>query len=434
VAQCGSDDRVNDVGSQLSLGLVLLFVAIAGVLAATETAMSRVSKVHAHKLERDGARGSQKLVMIAENPAGYVNLVLLLRKVFELGATAITTLLVVRIMRDDVGNWPIVIATGIMTLVSYIIVGVAPRTLGAQHPDAIALRTAGMTVLLTRVFGPLPRLLILIGNAITPGRGFASGPFSTEAELRDLVDLAEQGQVIETSERKMIHSVFELGDTLAREVMVPRPDIVFIESDKTIRQALTLAMRSGFSRIPVIGENADDVLGVAYLKDLVRATQEGKDQLDVVHAMRPATFVPDSKPVDELLQQMQASQVHVAIVIDEYGGTAGLVTIEDILEEIVGEIADEHDHETPPIEQVDETTWRVTARLPVDEVNELFDVDLPTDDVDTVGGLMASVLGRVPIPGAAIAMQGLAFVAESAKGRRNQIGTILIRREEEADE
>jgi CBS domain containing-hemolysin-like protein len=207
---------------------------------------------------------------------------------------------------------------------------------------------------------------------------------------------------------------------------------VFIESDKTIRQTLTLALRSGFSRIPVIGENADDVLGVAYLKDLVRRSQEGKDQLDVVHAMRPATFVPDSKPVDELLQQMQASQVHVAIVIDEYGGTAGLVTIEDILEEIVGEIADEHDHETPPIEQVDGTTWRVTSRLPVDEVNELFDVDLPTDDVDTVGGLMASVLGRVPIPGAAIALQGLAFVAESAKGRRNQIGTILIRREEEA--
>jgi CBS domain containing-hemolysin-like protein len=419
------------LGDQFSVGIVFVFILVAGVLAMTESALTRVSRVHAAKLQRDGLAGSRYVVAIAQQPARYLNLLLLLRKVFELGATSITTLLIVRSRHSDVGNWPIVIAAGIMTVVSYIIVGVAPRTLGVQHSDAIALRTAGLTVWLTRIFGPLPRLLIAVGNAITPGKGFALGPFSTEAELRDLVDLAEEGQVIENAERKMIHSVFELGDTFVRAVMVPRTDIVFIEHDKTIRQALTLALRSGFSRIPVIGDNADDMLGVAYLKDLVRRGQEGKDDLHVVHAMRPATFVPDSKPIDELLREMQSSQVHVAIVIDEYGGTAGLVTIEDILEEIVGEIADEYDREAPAVEQVDDVTWRVTARLPIDEVNELFDVDLPTDDVDTVGGLLASSLGRVPIPGASVTMQGLAFVAESPKGRRNRIGTILIRREED---
>ena len=420
---------MNNFGDRLSLAIAVVLLVAAGVLAATEAALTRVSKVHAAKLERDGVRGSHYLAVVATAPAGYLNLLLLLRKAFELGAMAIATVLIVRV--NGAGNASILIATVVMTVVSYIAVGVAPRTLGVQHSDAVGLRTAGMTIMLTRVFGPLPRLLIAIGNALTPGKGFALGPFSTEAELRDLVDLAEQGQLIETAERKMLHSVFELADTFVRAVMVPRPDIVFIEHDKTIRQALTLALRSGFSRIPVIGDNADDVLGVAYLKDLVRRGQEGKDDLHVVHAMRPATFVPDSKPVDELLREMQSSQVHVAIVIDEYGGTAGLATIEDILEEIVGEIADEYDRETPQVEQVDATTWRVTARLPVDEVNELFDVDLPTDDVDTVGGLLASALGRVPIPGAAATMQGLVFVAESSKGRRNRIGTILIRREEE---
>jgi CBS domain containing-hemolysin-like protein len=212
--------------------------------------------------------------------------------------------------------------------------------------------------------------------------------------------------------------------------MVPRPDIVFIERGKSVRQSLTLALRSGFSRIPVIGESADDVLGVTYLKDLVRRSQDGKaDDAKVEECMRAAAFVPDSKPVDELLREMQTGQIHMAVVIDEYGGTAGIVTIEDILEEIVGEITDEYDREVPPVEQVSDDTVRVTARLPIDEVNEMYDVSLPTEDVDTVGGLMASALGRVPIPGATVTLEGLTFVAESAKGRRNRIGTVLIKRE-----
>ena len=203
---------------------------------------------------------------------------------------------------------------------------------------------------LARVLGPLPQLLILVGNALTPGKGFREGPFASEAELRDLVDLAEENQLIEDRERMMIHSVFELGDTIVREVMVPRTDVVFIERTKTLRQAMSLALRSGFSRIPVIGEGIDDVLGVVYLKDIVRRTyvhRDGESVEKVDSVMRPAVFVPESKPVDELLREMQAQQTHVAIVVDEYGGTAGLVTIEDVLEEIVGEITDEYDVETP---------------------------------------------------------------------------------------
>ncbi len=229
----------------------------------------------------------------------------------------------------------------------------------------------------------------------------------------------------------MIHSVFELGDTIVREVMVPRTDMVFVERGKNLRQALSLALRSGFSRIPVVGENLDDVVGIAYLKDIVTRSyehREGESVETVDSVMRPATFVPESKPIDELLREMQARQTHVAIVIDEYGGTAGLVTIEDILEEIVGEIADEYDREQPPVEWLGADEARVTARLPVEELAELFDVSIEAEDVETVGGLLAQRLGRVPIPGAVGTVAGLRLTAESLAGRRNRIGTVRVER------
>jgi CBS domain containing-hemolysin-like protein len=409
------------------LVVAFLLVVVAGAFAMVETAISRTSRVRADGLVREGRRGASRLAVIAADSPRYLNVVLLLRMAAEL--TAVTIVADLIIVERGPGRWSIAVAAGVMVVVSYVLVGVAPRTIGVQHSDSVALRAAGPVIWLTRVLGPLPRLLILVGNAVTPGRGFPSGPFANEAELRDLVDLAEERQVIEEGERDMIHSVFELADTLVREVMVPRPDIVFIERGKTVRQALSLALRSGFSRIPVIGDSADDVLGVTYLKDLVRKSQDGREDAKVEDCMRAASFVPDSKPVDELLREMQAGQIHMAIVIDEYGGTAGIVTIEDILEEIVGEIADEYDREVPAVEQVSADTVRVTARLPIDELNEMYGVSLPTEDVDTVGGLLASALGRVPIPGATVTLEGLTFVAESAKGRRNRIGTVLITRE-----
>jgi CBS domain containing-hemolysin-like protein len=236
---------------------------------------------------------------------------------------------------------------------------------------------------------------------------------------------------VEQGERKMIHSVFALGDTVAREVMVPRTEMVWIEAHKSLRQALVLAMRSGFSRIPVIGASVDDVLGVVYLKDLVRHTtgpDPDAEQVRVDAIMREAAFVPESKPVDDLLSEMQVARVHLAIVVDEYGGTAGLVTIEDILEEIVGEITDEYDVELPPVQRLDQDTARVSARLSIDELAELFDVALPDDEVDTVTGLLAQALGRVPIPGATATVGGLRLEAEGRTGRRNRIETVLVRR------
>ncbi|MFJ2031043.1 hemolysin family protein [Streptosporangium sp. NPDC087985] len=407
----------------------ILLVVIGGLIASAETALTRISRVRAEEFVRDRRRGAGRLQAIVADPPRYLNLLLLLRLSCELIATVIATLLFVDWLGDQGRAYAA--AAAVMIVVSYVIVGVSPRTLGRQHAELIALAGAPLVYNLTRIFGPLPKLLILLGNAVTPGKGFREGPFTSEAELRDLVDLAEERRVIEPDEREMIHSVFELGDTLVREVMVPRTDMVFIERGKTLNQSLSLALRSGFSRIPVVGENEDDVIGIAYLKDIVRRVQETGDdgraeQVETI--MRPATYVPESKPIDQLLREMQARQIHQAIVIDEYGGTAGLVTIEDVLEEIVGEITDEYDQETPPVEPLDDGSVRVTARLPVGDLEDLFDIELEVDDVETVGGLLAHALGRVPIAGSEAVVEGLTLTAESLAGRRNRIGTVLVRR------
>src|SRR4051812_48259484 len=411
-----------------SLVVAICLVPLGGLFAAMDAALQRVSKARVEEMRREGVKHAATLERVVDDRARHAALLLLLRIVCETLAAVLVTVLLYNLWGS---GWRTVLtAAAVMIVVSYVLVGVGPRTLGRQHAYGTALATAGLVQLLGRVLGPVATLLILVGNMITPGRGFRDGPFSSEGELRELVDMAEERGVVESGERNMIHSVFELGDTIAREVMVPRTDVVWIERTKTVRQALALALRSGFSRLPVIGENVDDVVGVVYLKDLVRRSQNLGDQRGprVEELMRPPTFVPESKPVDELLRDMQAQRIHIAIVVDEYGGFAGLVTIEDILEEIVGEIADEHDTvQRPPVEELPDGSMRVTARLPVEDLAELFDVELPEDDdVETVGGLLARALGRVPIEGASAEIGGLKLVAESTGGRRNRIDTMLV--------
>jgi CBS domain containing-hemolysin-like protein len=320
-----------------------------------------------------------------------------------------------------------------MVVVSFVVIGVGPRTVGRQNAYSIALAAAlplqAISVLLT----PISRVLVLIGNALTPGRGFRNGPFASEIELREVVDLAQQRGVVADDERKMIQSVFELGDTPAREVMVPRTEMVWIEGDKTTSQATSLAVRSGHSRLPVIGENVDDVVGVVYLKDLVQHSYSAGEELDtrVGDLMRPAVFVPDSKPLDTLLREMQRDRNHMALLVDEYGAIAGLVTIEDVLEEIVGEINDEYDaDEVAPWEEVGDKQFRVSTRLPIEDLTELYeDLEIDEDlEVDTVGGLLAHELGRVPLPGAEVTWDGLRLRAEGGADHRGRvrIGTVLI--------
>ncbi|MEU3622312.1 hypothetical protein BS329_33790 [Amycolatopsis coloradensis] len=403
------------------LVIAILLILLAGVFAAADAAVSTVSKARADGLVRLGRPGARQLALVIAERRRHINLILLLRMTCELTATVLVTV--------DILGWiqplwlAVVVAAGVMVVVSYVLIGVGPRTLGRQHPYRIGLVVAGPVRVLGSILGPLSRLLIVLGNAITPGRGFREGPFTSEVELRELVDLAQERGVVEESEREMIHSVFELGDTVAREVMVPRTEIVWIEHDKTVRQALALALRTGFTRLPVIGESVDDVTGVVNIKDLMPAYMaEGGSQRQVGELMNPASFVPDSKRLDELLKEMQVSHNHMAIAVDEYGGTAGLLTIEDILEEIVGEITDESDtDERPEVEELESGAVRVSSRLSIDDLGELFGIDLEDHDVETVGGLLAERLGRVPLPGAEAEVAGLRLFAEGGKDRRGRM-------------
>ncbi|HEY5784135.1 MAG TPA: hemolysin family protein [Microlunatus sp.] len=413
----------------IQLSIALLLAMLAGLMAAAEAALSSLTRARAERLVEEGRPGAQRVRRIAEDPPRYLNTALFIRTVCEISVIVLVALVVFGIFD---ATWErVLITAGPMIVISYVLWGVAPRTLGQQHHDKVACAVAGPLVMLTTVLGPLPRLLILIGNALTPGKGFEEGPFATEAELRELVDLAERSEVIESGERQMIHSVFDLGDTIVREVMVPRTDMVYVEHYKTLRQAVSLALRSGFSRIPVIKDGLDDVIGVLYLKDVIKRVYDAPDSQTterVESMMRKPSWCPDSKPVDQLLKEMQAKRVHLVVVIDEFGGTAGMVTIEDILEEIVGEITDEYDEENSDVSRLADGRYRVSSRLSIDDLGDLFGLDLDDEDVETVGGLMAKLLNKVPIAGSVVAYDGLELVAERATGRRNKIGSVIVSR------
>jgi magnesium and cobalt exporter, CNNM family len=405
-----------------------VLVLLAGLCVATEVAFIRISRAGTRELTRAReGRGTGRLTAVLADAPAYLSVLLLVQICCETAATVLVTAALLHWLGS---RWQtFLIAVTVMAAVLYLVAGIAPRMLGRRHETRLAVAAAGVLYPVVRVLGPLPRALLAVGHALTPGRGSRDGAQASEEELRGLVDLLEQRRVIEPDESAMMQSVFELGETIAREVMVPRTDMVFVERGKTVRQALSLALRSGFSRIPVVGENEDDVIGIAYLKDLVEHTEKNRDSepaAKVESVMRPATFVPESKPVDALLRDMQARQIHLAIVIDEYGGTAGLVTIEDILEEIVGEITDEYDQEQPTVHWLAPGRARVTARLPVTDLEELFGVSIDAEDVETVGGLLAYALGRVPIAGSTATVSGLTLTAESLEGRRNRIGTVTV--------
>jgi CBS domain containing-hemolysin-like protein len=412
----------------------LVSIVVAFCLAAAESALFRMSRVRAAELAEEGRSGARSLTTVVGDSAAYLAVLAFLRVVAEATCAVFITVAILGLV-DSIG-WALVISIVVMALVSFVIVGVSPRTLGRQNYDTVALWAAPVAVGLRRVLGPVSRVLVALGNAVTPGEGYRDGPFQSEAELRDLLDLAGESAVIEEDEREMIHSVFELGDTVVREVMVPRTDMVTINHDKTLRQAMSLFIRSGFSRIPVLGDDSDDARGVLYLKDVVRRTYADPDasHTPVDQLMRPLHFVPESKPADDLLKEMQQEQSHFAMVVDEYGGTAGLVTIEDILEEIVGEIDDEYDKESPTVEELEDGEFRVPAGMSIDDLADLFDVDIDEEEVDTVGGLLAKMIGRVPIPGSHAPVAGLSLTAEKMAGRRHRIATVIVRRLEPPEE
>nr|WP_218847086.1 hemolysin family protein [Psychromicrobium silvestre] len=411
----------------------LFFVAAAGVLTMAEAALNFLPRheTEAIQEERDPVRRRRQAALrsILDHPIAHQNALRFWRIWFEMAAAVAVAMLFLNLI-DNL--WIAgLLATVVMAGIGFVLVGVSPRQFGRLHPLAVLRATGWLVRLLCWVLGPIPRWLINLGNVIAPGAPRTENAFASEEEFREFVDRASESDMIEDDEAELIQSVFELDDTLVRAVMVPRTDIVSIERGSTIKQALALFIRSGYSRVPVIGEDADDVLGVLYLKDVV-ATQErltaGQPEPSVEQLSREVRYVPESKPVGDLLKELQLESTHVAIVIDEYGGTAGLVTLEDLIEEIVGEIVDEYDSEGPEVEEIAPDSYRVTAKMSIDDLGELFDLDLEDDEVDTVGGLLAKYLGRVPIVGSEVQIDGINLRAERLEGRRNRVSHLIASR------
>ena len=407
------------------LGVVVVLIGVSAVFAAAETFITRVSKVRAYRLQEEGRRGAASLVKIVENPPPYLNVVLLLMLAVHLAGTTVATVVAVRTI-GDLGE---IIATVVMTFLLFVFAEVAPKTYAVLQTDRVALRLAPATVALTRVIGPLTSGLIKLSNVVMPGKGLPEGPFATEEDIKAMASVASDEEQIEEGEKELIHSIFEFGDTIVREVMLPRPDITAIEADKALRDVQALVLLHGYSRIPVFEDDLDQVTGIVYAKDVLKALHQGKNDMPLRDVVRKAHFVPEQKRVAEMLREMQLEKFHIALVTDEYGSVAGLVTLEDLLEELVGEITDEYDREEPEVVEVGDGVFRVDGKVAIDEVNELLDVELPDEEWDTVGGLMLGLLGSIPDEGQEVTYQNLSFKAERVQGRR--LSKVLITRTEE---
>ena len=404
--------------------VIVVLIGVVALMASSETAITRMNRVRAYRLAEEKRRGAGSLVRIVDDTAPYLNVVLFLTLLATIGGTTIATSLAVHLWHG-IGE---VIATVGMTLLLFVFAEVTPKTFAIQQTDRVALRLAPLLVFLGRLLGPLANGLLKLANIIMPGKGLPQGPFITEHEIRALAEMASDDEQIEEEEKELIHSIFEFGDTIAREVMVPRPDIVAIEAGKSLRDVQALVLQHGYSRIPVFGDDLDDVVGFVFAKDVLKALHQGKHDMPLRDIVREAHFVPESKKVSDLLREMQQEKFHIALVTDEYGSTSGLVTLEDLLEELVGEITDEYDREEPNMQPVGDGAYRVNGRVGIDELNELLDVELPDEEWDTVGGLMLGLMGSIPAEGEEVRFQNLTFRALKVQGRR--IAEVLVTRAE----
>lgn len=404
------------------LVVAAVLVVFSAVLALSETAITRTSKVKATALVEEKRRGAVLLRRIVENPERNLPVVL-----FGLEICTLVAATLVGVVMDHVfGAWGVLIATVFEVVVIFVFAELAPKIWAVAHLDRAALFMAPVVSSLI-AFPPLRWLtmaLIWVANLVLPGKGIKEGPYVTEEELLAMADTAAEEEVIEREERKLIHSIIDFGDTVAREIMVPRPDMVTVASDATVREAADVASSAGYSRIPVCGNDIDDVIGIAYVKDMMRAERESHAGSPVATVMREPQFVPETKRIAEVMREMQAGRQHMAIVVDEYGGTAGLVTLEDVIEELVGEISDEYDVERPRAQRLDDGQLSVDGGLSIDEVNELTGLDLPEGDWDTVGGFLYNLLGHVPVEGEGADYDAHHLVAQKVERRR--IAQVLI--------
>lgn len=395
--------------------LLLLFSAF---FSGAETALFAVNRLRMRQMREEGDARADLVLRLLENPGRMLTTLLMGNNIVNVAASVLATAFLV----DQFGPQRGTLYTIVLMTVLILVVGeVTPKTFAAKYADAVALAVARPIHWLSVTFHPLVRVLSVISAAIVRplgGRVNRASPLVTEEEIRLLVKMGEEEGVLEEDERQMIHSIFEFGDTVAREIMVPRIDIVGVEETAPLEEILRVVIAEGHSRLPVYHESLDHVVGIVVVKDLLSHLKAGRLTVPAKEIMRPAFFVPEGKRLDELFREMRRKRIHMAIVVDEYGGTAGLVTIEDLLEEIVGPILDEYDVEEKLVEVVNDRVAFVDGRMNIEEVNELLGLVLPPGEVDTIGGFVYTLLGHVPTQGETVTYDGLEISVERLEGQR----------------
>jgi putative hemolysin len=408
--------------------LVAVLVILGSILAIAEASLTRMTRVRALALVEEGRRNAQVLERLESDPPRFLNAIYLTVMLCQNGSAIIVAI----IAEQTYGGLGVTIVSVVFTLLYFVLVEAMSKTFGVLHSDRAALAVAPLVWALGRLLALPTAALIGLANWLLPGKGLKQGPFVSEADLRSMAEVGHEEGSIEAGEKELIHSIFEFGDTIVREVMVPRPDVRAIEADKTLRDVQAIVLQHGFSRVPVFNDDLDEIVGIVYAKDVLKALHQGKHDMPLSDIVRKAHFVPESKKVADLLREMQQEKFHIALVTDEYGSVVGLVTLEDLLEELVGEIADEYDTEEPEVEVVSEDVYRVDGKLAIDELNEILDTELPDEEWDTIGGLVLGLLGEIPDEGQDVKFRNLRFTAERVNGRR--ISKVLITREPEPEE
>ena len=413
----------------LFIGAAVVLVLLGGLLAAADAALAVVSRSDLVELALD-SRSRRSLLAISNDVGTHVNAINFMRVVSETTAAVLVSLS----FAYSIGEWwwALIFSALIMTGTSFVLVGSSPRSVGREHSRGILRFAAPVIRGIRLALGPIANALVAVGNRVTPGRA-RTATFSSEEQLLSMVDEATELEVLEEDDRELIHSIFEFNDTVVREVMIPRTDMVTVERDASVDSAMSLFLEKGVSRVPVIGDDIDEVVGVLYLRDVARLSHEtpkGYSTTVASDLARAALFAPESKKADEMLRQMQLESNHLAMVVDEYGGIAGLVTLEDLIEELVGDISDEYDRDVAEVEELEQNKYRVSARLPTDELGDLFEIELDDDDVDSVGGLLTKALGKLPLPGSTATVSGLILTAERTEGRRKRLSTVLVERDQ----
>ncbi len=408
--------------------VAVLLVVFGGLLAAADSALTVLSRSDLVELAAT-SRARKSLIAISRDTGAHINALNFMRVVAETTAAVLVTLAFAYITD---WWWALLFSALIMTAASFVLVGSSPRSVGRVNARAVMRFSAPVVRGVRVILGPIADALVALGNRVTPGRP-RTATFSSEEQLLSMVDEATELEVLEEDDRELIHSIFEFNDTVVREVMIPRTDMVTIESDASMGASMGLFLSKGISRIPVIGDDIDEVLGVLYLRDVARVVYEqtlDAGTLTAAQLARAALFVPESQKADSLLRQMQLESNHLAMVVDEYGGIAGLVTLEDLIEELVGDISDEYDREVAEVEDLGEGRYRVSARLPIDELGDLFGLELEDDEVDSVGGLLTKVLGKLPVAGSSAEFSGLILTADRTEGRRKRLSTVIVERDQ----